>query len=309
MTQTIVGLDTAKSVFQVHAVDGAGKVSRRKLRRDELVGFFEKLASCRVVMEACGAAHHWGRLLTNLGHEVRLIAPEAVKPFVKRGRKNDAADAAAIFEASTRPDIKFVPIKTIEQQGVLSLHSARSLLVKQQTMASNALRGLATEFGLTVPQGIVRLSDLMTLIEADADLPKDARHALKALFNQCISLADAITKMEASIAEHARKDDTARRLATIPGIGPITASLLAATIADIGVFPSARHFAAWLGLVPRQSSTGAKPVLGGSPRPETPRSGGCWCLVLPLWCIGLSNGTVSSEVGSGPYSVVGQPGW
>ena len=244
MTQTIVGLDTAKSVFQVHAVDGAGKVSRRKSRRDELVEFFEKLASCRVVMEACGAAHQWGRLLTNLGHEVRLIAPEAVKPFVKRRRKNDAAGAAAIFEASTRPNIKFVPIETIEQQGVLSSHPAGSLLIKQQTMASNDLRALATEFDLTVPQGIVRLLDLITMIEADVDLSKDARHALKSLFNQCISLADAITKMEASIAEHARKDDTTRRLATIPGIGPITASLLAATIADIGVYPSARHFAA-----------------------------------------------------------------
>ena len=262
MNPTIIGLDTAKSVFQVHAVDGSGKVIRRKLRRDELVGFFEKQASCRVVMEACGAAHHWSRLLTGLGHDVRLIAPEAVKPFVKRGRKNDAADAAAICEAAARPDIKFVPIKTTEQQGTLALHAARCLLVKQQTMASNALRGLAAEFGLTVPQGIAKISDLMALIEADTDLPKDARHAMTALFDQCKSFADAIIKIETSIAGHARNNETARRLATIPGIGPITASLLAATIADIGVFPSARHFAAWLGLVPRQSSTGGKTRLG-----------------------------------------------
>ena len=154
MSITMIGLDTAKSVFQVHAVDEAGKAEiRRKLRRSELIPFFEKQEACTVVMEACGAAHHWARVLTGLGHEVKLIAPEAVRPFVKKGKKNDAADAAALCEAASRPDVKFVPVKSLEQQGILALHSARSLLVKQQTMLANAMRGLATEFGLTVPQG------------------------------------------------------------------------------------------------------------------------------------------------------------
>ena len=158
MSITMIGLDTAKSVFQIHAVNEAGQIElRRKLRRSELIRFFEKQEACTVVMEACGAAHHWARVLTGLGHKVKLIAPEAVKPFVKKGKKNDAADAAPICAAASHPDVKFVPAKSLEQQGVLTLHAARSLLVKQQTMLANAIRGLATEFGLTVPKGIGKL--------------------------------------------------------------------------------------------------------------------------------------------------------
>ena len=172
MSITMIGLDTAKSVFQVHGVDEAGKAEiRRKLRRSELIPFFEKQEACTVVMEACGAAHHWARMLTGLGHEVKLIAPEAVRPFVKKGKKNDAADAAAICEAASRPDMKFVPVKSVEQQGILALHSARSLLVKQQTMLANAMRGLATEFGLTVPKGIGKLEELVALVDADETIP------------------------------------------------------------------------------------------------------------------------------------------
>ncbi len=153
MSITMIGLDTAKSVFQVHGVDGAGQVViRRKLHREELLTFFEKQGACTVAMEACGAAHHWGRALTGFGHTVRLIAPEAVRPFVKRCKKNDAADAAAICEAASRPGVTFVPIKSLEQQGTLAVHAARTLLVKQQTMLANAMRGLAAEFGLTVPK-------------------------------------------------------------------------------------------------------------------------------------------------------------
>ena len=263
MSITMIGLDTAKAVFQVHAVDGAGLVvTRRKLRRNELIAFFEKQAACTVVMEACGAAHHWARVLTGLGHEVKLIAPEAVRPFVKKGKKNDAADAAAICEAASRPGMRFVPIKSLEQQGVLALHSARSLLVKQQTMLANAIRGLATEFGLTVALGMGKLGELMALVDADETVPEKARQALTTLFDQCCALDENIETFEAEIVAHARHDDTARRLATIPGIGPITSSLIAATVADIGVFQSARHFAAWLGLVPRQHSTGGKTRLG-----------------------------------------------
>ncbi len=263
MSITMIGLDTAKSVFQVHAVNEAGKVEiRRKLRRSELIAFFEKQEACTVVMEACGAAHHWARVLTGLGHDVKLIAPEVVRPFVTKGKKNDAADAAAICEAASRPDVTFVPIKSLEQQGILALHSARSLLVKQQTMLANAIRGLAAEFGLIAPQGIGKLGELMALVEADEAFPEKAQQAVRGLLDQRRWLAESTETFEAEIVAHARHDETARRLATIPGIGPITASLIAATVADIGVFKSARHFAAWLGLVPRQHSTGGKTRLG-----------------------------------------------
>ena len=175
MSITMIGLDTAKSVFQVHGVNEAGRVEiRRKLRRSELIPFFEKQEACTVVMEACGAAHHWARVLSSLGHEVKLIAPEAVRLFVKKGKKNDPADAAALCEAASRPDRMFVPVKTIEQQGILALHSARSLLVKQQTMLVNAMRGLAT-FGLTIPQGIGKLDELFVLVDADKAIPEKAR--------------------------------------------------------------------------------------------------------------------------------------
>jgi len=213
-------------------------------------------------MEACGAAHHWARILTGLGHDVKLIAPEAVKPFVKKGKKNDAADAAALCAAASRPDMKFVPVKSLEQQGILALHSARSLLVKQQTMLANAMRGLATEFGLTVPKGIGRLEELTVLVDTDETFPVKARQAFAGLSDQCQALTESIVTLEAEIVAHARHDETARRLATIPGIGPITASLIAATVGDIGMFKTARHFAAWLGLVPRQHSTGGKTRLG-----------------------------------------------
>jgi error-prone DNA polymerase len=201
-------------------------------------------------------------MLTGLGHMVKLIAAEAVKPFVKKGKKNDAADAAAICEAAARPDMKFVPVKQPEQQGILALHSARSLLVKQQTMLVNAMRGLATEFGLTVPQGVGRLTELKTLVEADKAFPETARRVFTALLEQYNALARSIEAFETEIVAHARNDETARRLATIPGIGPVTASLIAATVTDISLFKSARHFAAWLGLVPRQYSTGGKTRLG-----------------------------------------------
>jgi error-prone DNA polymerase len=259
----MIGLDTAKSVFQIHGVNEAGKVEvRRKLRRSELIAFFEKQESCTVVKEACGAAHHWARLLTGLGHTVKLIAPEAVKPFVKKGKKNDAADAAAICEAASRPSVKFVPAKNLEQQGILALHAARSLLVKQQTMLANAMRGLATEFGIIVPKGMRNLDELMTLVDTDESIPKQAKQAITGLDDYRKELSEGIETFEAEIVAHARHDETARRLATIPGIGPITASLIAATVVDISLFKTARQFAAWLGLVPRQNSTGGKTRLG-----------------------------------------------
>src|ERR1700755_3293182 len=263
MSISMIGLDTAKSVFQIHGVNEAGKVElRRKVRRSDLITFFEKQERCTVVLEACGAAHHWARILSGLGHTVKLIAPEAVKPFVKKGKKNDAADAAAICEAASRPDVKFVPVKNLEQQGILALHAARSLLVKQQTMLANAMRGLATEFGITVPKGMRNLDELMTLVDTDASIPKQAKQAITGLDDYRKELSEGIETFEAEIVAHARHDETARRLATIPGIGPITASLIAATVVDISLFKTARQFAAWLGLVPRQNSTGGKTRLG-----------------------------------------------
>ena len=235
---------------------------KRKVRRSELIAFFEKQERCAVVMEACGAAHHWARILTGLGHTVKLLAAEAIKPFVKKGKKNDAADAAAIYEAASRPDTQFVPAKTVEQQGILALHTARSLLVKQQTMLANAIRGLATEFGLVVPRGLHNLEPLVELVNTDEAVPAQARQAIAELHDRFGELTKSIKAFEVAIVAHARSDATARRLATIPGIGPITASLIAATVVDISLFKTARQFAAWLGLVPRQNSTGGKTRLG-----------------------------------------------
>ena len=193
---------------------------------------------------------------------MKLIAAEAVKPFVRKGKKNDAADAAAICEAAARPDVKFVPVKTVGQQGILALHTARSLLVKQQTMLANAIRGLASEFGHVVPKGLHNLEPLLALTDADDDMPAQARQAIAELYKRFGELANGIQSCEAEIVKHARTDPTARRLATIPGIGPITASLIAATVVDISRFKTARQFAAWLGLVPRQHSTAGKTRLG-----------------------------------------------
>jgi transposase len=264
MNVSMIGIDIAKSTFQLHGTDTAGKVQfKRKLSRDKLIAFFEQQPRCTVTMEACGAAHHWARALSGLGYEVKLIASEAVKPFVKRGKKNDPADAAAICTAASQPEAKFVAVKSLEQQGVLALHSARSLLIKQQTMLANAIRGLATEFGLVVPKGMDKLTELVALVEEDKSFPKQAREVFAWLSEHCRATADRIEDLERQIVIHARKDDAARRLATIPGIGPITASLLVATVGDsIGNYKSARHFAAWLGLVPRQHSSGGKTRLG-----------------------------------------------
>jgi transposase len=264
MTVTMIGLDTAKFAFQVHGVDQGGKVGlKRKLQRRELVAFFEEQPRCTVVMEACGSAHHWARVLGRLGHEVKLIAPEAVRPFVKRGKKNDAVDAAAICAAATRPDAKFVAVKSAEQQAVLTLHSTRALLVKQQTMLANAMRGLAAEFGLVQPKGKWKLEELAASVEEDESMPEAAQRVFAGLLAQFRATAERAEELEAEIVSEARESEIARRLATIPGVGPITASLIAATVGEgIQNFRSARHFAAWLGLVPRQFSTGGKTRLG-----------------------------------------------
>ena len=249
MSVVSIGLDLAKSVFQVHGVDAAGHtVLRRRLARGELVAFFAKQPACLVGMEACSSAHHWARELVQLGHTVRLIPPQYAKPYVKRN-KTDAADAEAICEAVGRPNMRFVPIKTREQQAVLALHRVRALLVRQRTATINALRGLLSEFGVVAGKGTQRISDLnerMGKLSAEA-LPDEAREALTCLFNQIDDLGLRIHAMERRIIAWHRASEASQRLASAPGVGPITATALVAAVGDGTQFKSARHFAAWLG--------------------------------------------------------------
>jgi transposase len=264
MQITTIGLDIAKNVFQVHAADAAGAVMlRKRLRRNQVLDFFARQPRCLVGLEACASGHHWAREIAALGHDVRLLPPQYVKPYVKRD-KNDVADAEAICEAVTRPTMRFVPVKTKEQQAVLMLHRARELLVRQQTMTVNAIRAHLAEFGIVVAQGIQNVGKAVAIIEdeADARLPDIARETLRILALQFGVLKERIAELKAKIVAWHRADSLSRRLATIPGIGPITASALAASVADPGQFRSARQFSAWLGLVPRQHSTGGKEMLG-----------------------------------------------
>ena len=264
---TRLGLDLAKRVFQVHAVDANGEmVVARKLARGRLVGFFSQLPRCVVAMEACSSAHHWGRQLLALGFEVRLIPPAHVKPYVRRN-KNDAVDAAAICEAAGRPSQRFVPVRSIENQAELMRHRARELLAGQRTAALNALRGHLAEIGVIAPQGVQHAYDLKRLAVDGFDeygevvVPDCVRVALRPLVSQIDALDAAIGAID-NIAMSVKADETAKRLMTVPGVGPVTASAIVATIQDIGDFASGREFAAFLGLTPRQSSTGGKTRLG-----------------------------------------------
>ncbi len=262
-----VGLDLAKNVFQVHGADGAGRaVLRKKLRRAQVLEFFSQLPSCVVAMEACGGAHFWGREIGTLGHEVRLIPPAYVKPFVKR-QKNDMADAEAICEAAMRPTMRFVPVKSEETQGAAMVFRVRELLIRQRTQAINALRGHLTEFGQIVPQGAANASKLVALVEdPESDLPADAIPTLKALIAALTHLEAEIRKLDTEIARRAQENDVARRLMTVPGIGPLIATAIAVLAPPPETFRKARDFAAWLGLVPRQHSTGGKQRLGATTR-------------------------------------------
>jgi len=265
MTQiTVIGLDLAKRVFQVHGADSDGQpVVRRKLRRAQVLTFFSELPPCLIGMEACASAHHWARELQGLGHEVRLIPPQYVRPFVKTN-KNDAADAEAICEAVTRPTMRFAPVKSAEQQSVLMLHRARELLVRQRTMLINALRGHCAEFGLTAAQGISKVADLIRIIDdpADTRLPALAREALGLLVEHLNALQVRIKALETELLVWHRSSAASRRLEAIPGVGIITATALVATIGDSSQFHSGRQLSAWLGLVPRQHSSGGKDRLG-----------------------------------------------
>ena len=259
-----VGLDIAKHVFQVHGVDAGGAVVvRRKLRRDDVATFFAALPPCVVGIEACATGHHWARVLTALGHEVRLMPAAYVKPYVKR-QKNDATDAEAICEAVTRPTMRFVPVKSEEQQSVLMLHRVRELLIRQRTMLINALRGHLAELGIVTRQGVAGVSMLIALVEdEDHDLiPPLARSALVPLIEQLREVHEKVGEMDRQIHAWHRENELSRRLETIPGIGPITASAIVATVTDASLFRSGRQLAAWLGLVPRQNSSGGKERLG-----------------------------------------------
>lgn len=264
MKITTVGLDLAKNIFQLHGVDTGGRpILRKKLRRSELLRFFAGLERCVVGMETCSGAHHWARELRALGHEVRLMPPQYVKPYVKTN-KNDAADAAGICEAVTRPTMRFVPVKSEDQQSVLMLHRARDLLIRQRTMIVNALRGHFAEFGIVAAQGVWNMGKLVErLVDPDERrIPGVARKVLRVLVEQLTTLGTKLRELEAELLAWHRSNAASRRLETIPGIGPITASAIVATVGDGHQFVSARQFAAWIGLVPRQNSSGGKPRLG-----------------------------------------------
>ena len=264
-TPVTIGLDIAKSVFQVHGVDAAGAVViRKRLSRSSLLPFFEKLPKCVVGIEACSTSHHWARQLIAFGHDVRLMPAQYVKPYVKRG-KNDAADAEAICEAVTRPTMRFVAVKTPEQQSVMMLHRVRLMLCRQRTQLSNAIRSHLSEFGIVAPLGRTGLDRLLDVI-ADSTgprIPKGARICLDMLCAQLVVVKEQILENDRQIRASARETALGRRLMEIPGVGPLLASAFVASVADPAMFKSGRDLAAWIGLVPRQNSSGDKERLGG----------------------------------------------
>ena len=257
-----IGVDLAKNAFQVHAREREdGSAVTRKLNRAQMFEFFSRAAPCRVGMEACGSAHYWARELRAMGNAVVLIPPTYVKPYVKRG-KNDAADAAAICEAMSRPEMRFVPIKSADQQAVLMLHKTRELLIKQRTMSVNALRGHLLEFGLVAVKGRSGVEGLIALALEDGELPQEARDAVRLLASHLEGLDAKIDAVEATIAKASAQNPICRLLDAVPGVGPLIASAIAASVPDPGVFRSGRDFAAFLGLTPSQDSTGGKTKLG-----------------------------------------------
>lgn len=265
MKITTIGVDLAKNVIQVHGVDERSQVVLRKqLRRNEVAVFFANLPPCLVGMEACSGAHHWARKIEHLGHTVKLIAPQFVKPYVKTN-KNDAADAEAICEAVSRPHMRFVPIKNGEQQAVLALHRARQGFVKARTAQANQIRGLLGEYGIILPQGISHITKRLPAILEDGEneLPGGFRQLLDRLGGHLRELDRQVDELEVQIYSWHREHEASRKLEQIPGIGPLTASALVATIGDAKSFKDARQLAAWLGLVPRQHSSGGKPLLLG----------------------------------------------
>jgi len=265
MKITTIGIDLAKNVFQVHGVDQRGRtVLKKQLKREQMTMFFANLPPCLVGMEACGSAHHWARKLQGFGHSVRLMAPQFVKPYVK-ANKNDAADAQAICEAVARPHMRFVAIKNVGQQAVLALHRVRQGFVKSRTAQANQIRGLLGEYGLILPQGIAHIAKRVPELIEDAsnELPGAFRVLVDRLMDHLKALDQQVAQLEAQIKAWHRENDASRKLEQIPGIGPITASALVASMGEAKNFDNGRQVAAWLGLVPRQHSSGGKPTLLG----------------------------------------------
>jgi transposase len=272
MQVTAIGFDLAKQVFQVHGVDGRGHATlKKKLKRAQVATFFANLPACLVGMEACASSHFWARKLQEFGHTVRLIAPQFVRPYVKTN-KTDAADAEAICEALGRPGMRFVPIKSVEHQGLLALHRVRQGFVKARVAQSNQIRGLLGEFGIVISQGATRMESRLPSILEDAEngLPCRMRQLLAGLLEHVRYLRQQAEEIEAQIKSWHEANEASRRVAEIPGIGPITASALIASIGDAKAFTNGRQLAAWIGLVPRQHSSGGKPkLLGISKRGDT----------------------------------------
>ncbi len=265
MKTTAVGIDLAKNVFQIHAVNEHGKtVLKKQLKRDQMTEFFVNLPPCLVGMEACGSAHHWARKLEGFGHTVKLMAPQFVKPYVK-SNKNDAADSEAICEAVARPNMRFVPIKNIEQQSALALHRVRQGFVKARTAQANQIRGLLGEFGMIIPQGIANIAKRVPQLIEDAsnELTGSFRLLIDRLMDHLKELDKQVGELDTKIKQWHRASEASHKLEKIPGIGPVTASALIATIGDAKNFDNGRQLAAWLGLVPKQHSSGGKNVLLG----------------------------------------------
>ncbi|WP_434033108.1 IS110 family transposase [Cupriavidus sp. a3] len=265
MKATTIGIDLAKNVFQVHGVSENGKiVLRRQLKRHQVAIFFANLAPALVGMEACGSAHYWARRLQGMGHTVRLMAPQFVKPYVKTN-KHDAADAEAICEAVTRPNMRFVPIKNVEQQAMLALHRARQRFVSARTAQANQIRGLLSEYGFVLPQGIACIAEKVPDIIEDGsnELPGTFRQLIQRLMAHLKALHQQVSEIDAEIRAWHRQSDLSCKLEKIPGVGPVTATALVATIGDAKHFKNGRELAAWLGLVPRQHSSGGKQNLLG----------------------------------------------
>jgi transposase len=257
-----IGMDTSKSVFVLHGVDAAEKVVlRKKLRRQQVIEFFGKLKPTKIGLEACGAAHHWARELEALAHEVVLLPPQYVKPYVKRG-KNDAADAEAICEAMSRPTMRFVPVKTAEQQAALMLAGTRDRLIRTRTQLTNTIRGYAAEFGLTAAKGLDKIEPLLARLAAAVDLPKLAKELFAAHAKEYAQLKVEIQKIEAKLMAWHKHNELSRRLVEVPAIGPIGASLVVMKVPDPHAFRSGRDFSAWIGLTPKDHSTAGKTRLG-----------------------------------------------
>jgi transposase len=260
-----IGLDIAKSVFQVHGIGKNGSVVvQRRLRRSQVLGFFSKQSPCVVGIEACASSHFWAREIGALGHDVRLMPAAYVKPYVKR-QKNDAADAEAICEAVTRPTMRFVPVKSPEQQSIMVLHKTRQMVMRQRTKLANTIRAHMAEIGIVAPIGRKGLEQILEIIGQDEDdrLPDTSRSCLRMLADQFFMVKTHILELDRAIVADVRRNESAKRLMAIPGVGPLLASAMVAAVPDPGMFKSGRNLAAWIGLVPRQNSSGGKERLGG----------------------------------------------